>query len=442
MDKEFPFEHFFSVSNKKGASSPHEKSVMTKDVEKPEEFLHKIIQDAKSVPLSNTNKNTLASFPLELNETQEDILSEIESKYINHVENTSSSSFADPCKTFDNFVVGPFNQMTFAAASAVADKPGKNGKYPCLYIYGESGLGKTHILNAVSNKIKHKYPDMAIALTTGIEFMREMIHSIQLNKISEFQKKYSEQIDLLMIDDIHELSGKNKKRTQNEFFHIINELHGGGKQLIFTSDRAPENIEQIEERIKTRLQSGLVMGIQKPDFETRIAILKKKAYELDIFLNEDTYVLIADHINSNICELEGAMIKLSAYKNIMKVELDIDIVRHALGLNPKKTIPSKIFTMESIANVVATYFKIPLPDLKSRHRSKQIVKARQIAIYLSKKNLTSSTLKDIAQFYQKDHSSIIYSIKKVSKEMPSNPTLAGDIKAIERKLSKKNLFPG
>ena len=409
--------------------------------ERNEQFLQKIIKNAESVTLE-TNGNKTGTFPINLNETQEDMLSEIESQYINHVDKTPTISFMEPNKTFDNFVVGPFNQMTFATASAIADKPGKDGKYPCLYIYGESGLGKTHILHAIVNKIQKNYPYMAIVLTTGMEFMREMIHSIQLNKISEFQKKYSEKIDLLMIDDIHELSGKNKKRTQNEFFHIINELHSRGKQLIFTSDKPPEDIEQIEERIKTRLQWGLVMNIQKPDFETRIAILKRKAYELDIFLNEDTYAIIADHVASNICELEGAMIKLSAYKNIMKVELDIDIVRQALGINLKKTTPVKILTMESIANIVAIYFKIPLPDLKSKSRLKQIVKARQVAIYLSKKKLSSSTLKDLAQFYKKDHTSIIHSVEKVSKEILSNPSLASDIKAIKKKLSKKKPFSG
>ena len=441
MDKEFPFGHFFNAPNKKHSSFSLESKKTKKDGEKSDPFLQKIIQDAKSVPL-DTNKGEGSSFQLDLNETQEDILSEIESQYINHLDKAAPPSFTDPNKTFENFVVGPFNQMTFATASAVADKPGKDGKYPCLYIYGDSGLGKTHILHAVANKIQKKSPHMAIAMTTGMEFMREMIHSIQLNKISQFQKKYSEQIDLFMIDDIHEISGKNKKRTQNEFFHIINELHGRGKQLIFTSDRPPEDIEQIEDRIKTRLQWGLVMNIQKPDFETRIAILKKKAYELDIFLNEDTCSVIADHVTANICELEGAMIKLSAYKNIMKVELDIDIVRHALGINPKKTTPSKILTMESIANATATYFNIPLPDLKSKSRQKQIVKARQVAIYLSRKKLTSSTLKDIAQFYKKDHSSIVHSIKQVSKEIHSNPTMVGELKAVERKLSRKKPLGG
>ena len=440
MNKEFPFENFLRDSNKKKSSlSLVDNNITEKDGEKNEHFLQKIIHNAESVPL-DTNRKKIDTFSLNLNETQEDILSEIESRYINHVDKKPTISFTEPNKTFENFVVGPFNQMTFATASAVADKPGKDGKYPCLYIYGESGLGKTHILHAIANKIQQNYPDMAIVLTSGMEFMREMIHSIQLNKIPEFQKKYTEKIDLLMVDDVHELSGEKKKRTHEEFFHIINKLHKKGKQLIFTSDKPPEDINQIENRIKTRLQWGLVMNIQKPDFETRIAILKRKAYELDIFLNEDTYSLIADHITSNICELEGAMIKLSAYKNIMKVELDIDIVKHALDINPKKPTPRKTVTMESIANVVATYFKVPLADLKSKSRLKQIVEARQIAIYLSKKKLTSSTLNDIAQFYKKDHTSIIHSIKQVSKKVQSNSTMIANMKAIEKKFSKKTPF--
>ena len=187
----------------------------------------------------------------------------------------------------------------------------------------------------MANGIFEKYPDMTICLITARDFMKEMIDSIQNKTLHHFQEKYSERVDVLMIDDIHEL--ENKHGTQNEFFHIFNELHNKGKQLIFTSDKSPKEIDGIAERIRTRLQWGLVIDIQKPDFETRMAILKRKAYELDLFISDDIISLIAQNIKTSIRELEGSLIKLSAYSEVMKVDIDIELVRELLMLHDQKS---------------------------------------------------------------------------------------------------------
>ena len=444
MDEKFPFDHYLKdIGNRPSLNLvPQEVSVPNDGPKKKEEEkaidsavlnpFQKFIQTAQSASLEKDTVSNGNKFSIDLNETQEDLLSKVEGRYINHM-NEDRHLLIDPKKTFENFVVGPFNQMTSATASAVADHPGKGGPFPCLYIHGGSGLGKTHLLHAVANKVRDKYPDMAVCLITAMEFVREMINAIHLNKISDFQKKYSETVNLLMIDDIHELKGK--QRTQNEFFHIFNELHQKGKQLIFTSDKAPREIDGIEERIKTRLQWGLVMNLQRPDFETRVAILKKKAYDIDLFLNEEAFSLIADNITSNIRELEGSLIKLCAFKDIMKVELDTEIIKNVLTFGESNRPSANITTMEGVAKAVAKHFQVPFADVKSKSRTQKVVRARHLAIYLSKKRLPSLTLKDLADFYRKDHSSVIYSITKVSKEIKTRSELAREVLSLERSLS-------
>lgn len=375
-----------------------------------------------------TGKNAKdVKFMIDLNETSEDLAAKAESKYINHVNPEQSNIITDTSKTFENFIVGPSNQLAFATSIAVADTPGKVGKYPCLYIHSNSGLGKTHLLHAVANGIKEKYPELIICLITAREFMKEMIAAYQFKKLSEFQKKYSEHIDVLMIDDIQEL--KNKTGTQNEFFHIFNELHNKGKQLIFTSDKAPREIDGIEERIRTRLQWGLVIDIQKPDLETRIAILRRKAYELDLFLPDDVLNLIATSIKVSIRELEGSLIKLSAYADVMNIEIDTEMTKELLSLTLSED--AKEITIESIAKATSQYFKITIADLKSKARSKEIVRARHIAMYLSKKTI-DATLKEIARFYGgRDHTSVIHGVNKMSTKLKTDLSLSKDIICIE-----------
>ena len=352
-----------------------------------------------------------------LTPTKDDIIDQVDSVYLNHVESDNSSSILiDHKKTFDNFIVGPSNNMAYATSKAVALNPGNQGKYPSLYLYSDSGLGKTHLLHAVANGIRQNHPALNIYMITGQDFTQEMVNSIQNNRLSEFQKKYTEKVDVLMIDDIHEL--KNKKGTQNAFFHIFNALYNKGKQLIFTSDKPPKEIDGIEERIKTRLQWGLVVDIQRPDLETRMAILKKKAETLDIYISDDIIHLIACSVKSSIRELEGSLIKLSAYSEVMKVEMDIEMAKEQLKLNENSEI--KTATLENIAKSCSHHFKIPVADLKSKARKKEIAEVRHVAMYLSQK-LVGATLHEIGKFYgDRDHTSVLHAIKRIKERLKNN----------------------
>ncbi|MFZ8932884.1 MAG: chromosomal replication initiator protein DnaA [Bacteriovoracaceae bacterium] len=369
-------------------------------------------------------------FKLDLDPTEDDLKSKIESTYINHMNPDPQELIIDNQKRFENFIIGASNQLAFATAQAVSKNPGKDGKYPSLYLHSNSGLGKTHLLHAVANQIKENYPQLIICLITARDFMNEMISHIQKNDIAEFRRKYSEKVDVLMIDDIHEL--KSKQGTQNEFFHIFNELHNKGKQLIFTSDKSPKEIDGIEERIKTRLQWGLVVDIQKPDIETRIAILKRKAQELDLYCTEDVINLIATSVKSSIRELEGSLIRLSAYADVMGIEIDAEIVKEQLNI--QDNTESKQITLESIGKVTSQHFKIPLPDLRSKSRNKEIAYARHVAIYLSRK-LIRATQQDIGKYYGgRDHTSIIHAEKKVQELLKTDSKLSRHLLEIENTL--------
>jgi len=383
---------------------------------------------------SNTTvKPTRASevtFSLELEPKKDELLSKVESKYIDHMEAEYSGILIDPSKRFRNFVVGPSNNLANAAAIAISKNPGKAGKYPSLYMHSNSGLGKTHLLHAMANGIKDNYPHYVICLITARDFMKEMIDSIREERLHEFRKKYSEKVDVLMIDDIHELGGR--EGTQREIFHIFNELYNRGKQLIFTSDKTPQEIQGLEDRIRTRLQWGLVVDIQRPDFETRLAIIKTKADELDLYLTDDIINLIACNIKTSIRELEGALIKLSAFTDIMNVNIDVEMVKDVLAL--KEHEEEKKVTLEIVAKFTSQHFKIPIADLKSKSRTKDIANARFIAMYLSRK-IVNATHEEIGRYYGgRDHSSVVHAEQKITSRLATDSTLSKDIMTIENSL--------
>lgn len=371
------------------------------------------------------------SFRLDLEPRMNDLISKVESKYIDHINpNEDNGILIDPLKKFDNFVVGPSNNMAYAAAIAISKNPGKAGKYPSLYIHSNSGLGKTHLLHAIANGAKESHPHFITCLITARDFMREMIDAIKNDQLHEFRKKYSEKVDILMIDDVHELKGK--EGTQREFFHIFNELYNKGKQLIFTSDKTPQEINGLEERIRTRLQWGLVVDIQKPDFETRTAIIKTKADELDLFLTDDIINLISCNVKNSIRELEGALIKLSAYADIMHVEIDIETVKEVLAL--KEHEDERRITLEIVAKTTAQHLKIPLADLKSKSRTKEIANARFIAMYLSRK-IVNATHDEIGKYYGgRDHSSVVHAEQKITRQLMTDASLSKDVMTIENSL--------
>ena len=385
------------------------------------------VQQGKSKPKNATD----SIFKLSLGPTQEDLITAAESKYLTHMSGKEKSLGIDPTKNFHNFIVGPSNSMAHATAKAIAQSPGKGGKYPTVYMFSDSGLGKTHLLHAIANEIHDHSPHLVVILISARDFMNEIVNAYAKNQIIDLRKKYSEKVDVLMIDDVHELS--NKEATQNEFFHIFNELHHRGKQLIFTSDKKPHEIKGLPERLINRLQWGLVIDIQKPDLETRIAILKNKAHELDLFVGDDVLHCIASSIKNNIRELEGSLVKLEAYKNFVRREIDLDTVRDLLMLEAHQEKPP--LNPEVIAKAVCAYYKVHLADLKSNSRKKEMARSRHVAMYLAQKMLNNCTLKDLGDFFGgKDHSSVIHAIKKIKQELQKNPDLAREIFDIEANL--------
>ena len=366
-------------------------------------------------------------FTLNLTPTKNDLAANAQAQYIEHMNPVKNGIIIDTDKTFDNFIVGPTNNMAQAAAKAVAEKPGKNGKYPSLYIHSNSGLGKTHLLHAVANEINERYPEQNVCLITARDFMDEMVELIKKNRINDFVKKYTEKVDVLMIDDIHELKGK--EGTQDQFFHVFNEMHNKGKQLIFTSDKRPKEIDGISERIKSRLAWGLVVDIQPPDLETRIAILRRKMESLDLYVGEDVLTLIASKVKANIRELEGSLVKLKAVSELMSVEIEVDLVRDQLMFSSDED--EKEITIDQISRTVAQYFKIPLVDLKSKSRNKDITNARHIAMYLARM-VAISKQQEIGEYFGgRDHTSVIHAVEKIKERMKVETNLSKDINAIE-----------
>lgn len=392
------------------------------------ESLQGFIQSENTV--KDSRPSSSPSFTLNLNSEKNEKASQAESLFLHHMEKKSTGQTIDKSKTFDNYVVGPSNNLAFATASAVSDSPGKSGRYPCVYLYSDSGLGKTHLLHAVANGIFENHPHLSICLISARDFMKELINAFKDKTIADFQRKYTESIDVLMIDDIHEL--KNKNSTQEEFFHIFNFLHDKGKQLIFTSDKSPDKITGIEERIITRLQWGLVIDIQKPDFETRTAILKKKAIDLDLFIQDDVLNLIASSIKTSIRELEGSLIRLQAHSELMEAEIDTEMARDILKLQDLNDRPAA--TLESVCRATSQYYKIPVADLRSKSRSKDLVKARHVAWYLSY-NIVGGTYEEIAMYYgNRDHSTVIHGVKKISATLKNDPSLSKDLIFLENNI--------
>ena len=373
---------------------------------------------ADSVSNTSFQINT-DSFP-----SVDEIQDEVNSKEIKHLQDKIYGKI-DRNKTFDNFIVGHSNNMAHAFSLAVSKDPGK--VYPQLYLYGNSGLGKTHLLHAICNYIQDNQPNKRICVTSAGDFTKEMVMAIQSKTMGEFQRKYTDLVDVLIIDDIHEL--KDKTRTQAEFFNIFNELQNKNKQLVFTSDKPPKEISGIEDRIRTRLSSALLIDIQQPDLETRCAILRKKAIERDIFISDDVINLIASCVRSNVRELEGKLIKLGAYSDLMNVDIDLEIAKEQLGLT--QDFEEKILTIESITKGVASYFKLPLGDIRGKARKAELVFARHIAMYMTHKIL-KKTLEEIGDFFDKrDHTTVIHAIDKIKKKIKEDGKVSQQIYEIE-----------
>jgi chromosomal replication initiator protein len=341
----------------------------------------------------------------------------------------SFRSNINPQYAFESFVRGPSNQFAHATCLAVADNPGMT--YNPLFIYGSTGLGKTHLLHAVGWRVLKANPNAVICYITSERFMNEMIYCLRFNRMFDFRKKYRN-CDVFLVDDIQFISGKD--RTQEEFFHTFNALYEAKKQIVITSDKFPQDISDIEDRLRNRFQWGLIADIQPPDVEHRVAILLTKAEQLGIRLGHDVALYIANHAKRNVRELEGALHRIAAFAALHGRSIDLPLAQetfqHVLGEPPRTT------TIETVQKLVADHFRIKLSDLKSKKRQRAISVPRQIAMYLCRFKTNCSFPEIGAKFGGKDHTTVMHAVTKIKNDLENDLDLKTHIDALERKLEQ------
>ncbi len=328
---------------------------------------------------------------------------------------SNHSTSINPQFTFDTFVVGPSNEFTHGAAIAVTNNPGQ--AYNPLFIYGPPGVGKTHLLYAIANETRRQNPDANIVYIKGDQFTNELIAAIQSGKIISFRSKYRE-TDLFLIDDIQFIAGKDS--TQEEFFHTLNTLYENHKQIVMTSDRKPSDMLTLQDRLKSRFEWGLLSSIQAPDYETRMAIIKKKADSLGLELPDDVCNYIAVNITSNVRQIEGTVKKIMAYRDLNQMPLDLPHVSRAID-DMFKSEGNALPTASLIITQVCKFYSMDETLLRSTQKTKGVTDVRHLAIYLIRK-LTNLSLPDIAKEFNKDHTTILYSIKKIESAVKSGDT--------------------
>ncbi|HPD95282.1 MAG: chromosomal replication initiator protein DnaA [Bacteroidales bacterium] len=335
----------------------------------------------------------------------------------------------NPEYNFNNFIEGECNRLARSAGLAIAQSPGKNPFNP-FFIYGNSGLGKTHLAHAIGIEIKNRFPEKTVLYVHAVKFQTQYTDAqYKNNNINDFLHFY-QSIDVLILDDVHEFAGKEK--TQNTFFHIFNHLHQTGKQLIITSDQPPADLQGLEQRLLSRFKWGLSADLQAPDFETRMAILKRKAYNDGIEVPEDVLEYIAANITQNIRELEGTLISMIAQSTLVNKEINIELASKMIDKLIKNT--KKDLTIDYIQKIVCEYFGLPTEAIHAKTRKREIVQARQIAMYFSK-NLTKSSLSTIGSVIgNKDHATVLHACKTVSNLIETDKRFRLQIDDIEKKL--------
>jgi chromosomal replication initiator protein len=338
------------------------------------------------------------------------------------------NSNLNPKYTFNNYIIGSSNRFAHAAAIAVSENPGQ--KYNPLYIYGGVGLGKTHLMQAIGDKLNKTKPEMRIVYATGELFTNELITALMTNKNEEFRKKYRN-VDLLLVDDVQFLAGKDK--CQEEFFHTFNTLFQSGKQIVLTSEKPPKDIMLLEERLKTRFEMGLSVDIQTPDYETRLAILRKKTQNERYIINDDVLVKIASKVKSNIRELEGVFNKLVAYSSFTNSDLTDSVVDNTIeSILVKNT---KVLTSKLIMQVVAKFFNIKVTDLTSEKRSNSVTYPRQIAMFLCREIANLSFPAIGRDFGGRDHSTVLHAYGKMKEEFEKNVETKNVIEELKKALA-------
>lgn len=315
--------------------------------------------------------------------------------------------------TFENFVVGSSNKFAHAVSVAVANHPAE--EYNPLFIYGSSGLGKTHLMKSIANSVRKKYPDYKIIFVKGDDFTNELVDAIAKKTTSAFKDKYRN-IDMLLVDDVQFIAGK--VATQEEFFHTFNALFENHKQIILTSDRPPKEIQHLEDRIKSRFEGGMIADIQPPDTELRIAIIKRKAQTMGVNLSNEVLTFIGENVKNNIRQIEGVIKKLGAYSYITQVPITVEIAKDQLsGFISVTASPTE--TAEKVIASVSKIFDVSVDDIKSKKRTKEISQARHVAVYVIRK-VTPMPVTSISKIFNRDHTTILSSIDVISQEIVAN----------------------
>jgi chromosomal replication initiator protein len=378
------------------------------------------------VPTTNKKelKNPSVALPIEINNTT------IRNPFIiPGLKKVNVESQLNPAYSFENFVEGDCNRLARSAGFAVANKPGGTAFNP-LFIYGASGLGKSHLAQAIGIQAKENFPNKTVLYVSAEKFTLQFIESVRNNQANDFVHFY-QMIDMLIIDDVHSLAGKDK--TQDVFFSIFNHLHQTGKQIVLTSDKAPVDLQGIEQRLLSRFKWGLAADVQMPDLETRIAILNKKTYTQGIDLPKEVVDYLAYSITSNVRELEGALISLLAQASLNKKAITLELAKQMIDKFVKNT--AREVSIDFIQKVVCDYFDLPLEMLKSKTRKREIVQARQIAMYFAK-SLTKSSLATIGMHCGgKDHATVLHACRTVNNLMETDKRFRAYIEELEKKMS-------
>ncbi|SEN42448.1 chromosomal replication initiator protein [Mesobacillus persicus] len=401
----------------------------------PNEFARDWLEERYSQLISGiiyeiTGENLTIKFIIPQNQSEEEISLPVPPKKANKGEDHHDlhNNMLNPKYIFDTFVIGSGNRFAHAASLAVAEAPAK--AYNPLFIYGGVGLGKTHLMHAIGHYVQEHNPSAKVVYLSSEKFTNEFINSIRDNKAVEFRNKYRK-VDVLLIDDIQFLAGKES--TQEEFFHTFNTLHEESKQIIISSDRPPKEIPTLEDRLRSRFEWGLITDITPPDLETRVAILKKKAKAEGLDIPNEVMLYIANQIDSNIRELEGALIRVVAFSSLINKDINADLAAEAL----KDIIPNskpKVITILDIQRTVGQHYNVKLEDFKAKKRTKSVAFPRQIAMYLSRE-LTDFSLPKIGEeFGGRDHTTVIHAHEKISKLLSTDSALQKQLKEIHDQL--------
>lgn len=333
---------------------------------------------------------------------------------------TVSESSLNPRYTFDNFIKGKSNELAYVAALAVAESDRPTKAYNPLFLYGGSGLGKTHMLHAIGNYYAENYPDRKVLYTTSEKFTYELVNAIREKTNQAFRDKYRK-VDLLLIDDVQFFAGR--ELAQEELFHTFNALYEKDKQIVLTSDRLPAEIPQIEERIRTRFSSGLPADVQPPEYETRMAILKSKLQNEYLEVGNDIVAFIAENVKSNVRELEGAVKRIVLYAGIKRTnQITLELAEEAIA-DLMKTQPKRRITPQVIISEVERYYMLPSGSLISKKRSNDVVLPRQVAMYICREILDNPSFPKIGESFKRDHSTAMYGVDRIRKELDDNPSL-------------------